>query len=108
MMRVWLRTIHLIDVAWVEPSGPPMVESIAIRSEAMNGQETPMFRKTVFAMTALGIVCWAGATPQTSFAGGKKGPHHPHMHHALHELKEARVELKEAAHDFGGHREKAL
>jgi len=67
-----------------------------------------MFRKTVFAMTALGIVCWAGATPQTSFAGGKKGPHHPHMHHALHELKEARVELKEAAHDFGGHREKAL
>jgi hypothetical protein len=36
------------------------------------------------------------------------GPKHPHMHHALHELKEVRVELKEAAHDFGGHREKAL
>ena len=38
----------------------------------------------------------------------KKFEHHPHMHRALHELKEARVELKEAKHDFGGHREKAL
>ncbi len=36
------------------------------------------------------------------------GPKHPYMHHALHELKDARVELKEAKHDFGGHREKAL
>jgi hypothetical protein len=38
----------------------------------------------------------------------KKYDHHPHIHHAIHELKEARVELKEAKHDFGGHREKAL
>jgi hypothetical protein len=30
------------------------------------------------------------------------------MHHALHELREAHTELKEAKHDFGGHREKAL
>jgi hypothetical protein len=36
------------------------------------------------------------------------GPRHPHIHHALHELKETRIELKEAKHDFGGHREKAL
>jgi hypothetical protein len=36
-------------------------------------------------------------------------PHHPsHMHAALHELKEARTELKEAKHDYGGHREAAL
>jgi hypothetical protein len=38
----------------------------------------------------------------------KKFKHHPHLHRALHELKEARVQLKEAKHDFGGHREKAL
>src|SRR5262249_13344426 len=38
----------------------------------------------------------------------KKYKHYPHIHHALHELKEARTELKEAAHDFGGHRERAL
>jgi hypothetical protein len=36
------------------------------------------------------------------------GPLHPHMHHAVHELRETRTELKEAAHDFGGHKEKAL
>ena len=34
--------------------------------------------------------------------------HSPHLHHALHELKEAKTELKDAKHDFGGHREKAL
>jgi len=38
----------------------------------------------------------------------KKYAHHPHIHHAIHELKEARTELKEAKHDFGGHREAAL
>ena len=35
-------------------------------------------------------------------------PKHPHMHRALHEMREAHKELKEARHDFGGHREKAL
>jgi hypothetical protein len=35
-------------------------------------------------------------------------PKHHHIHHAIYELREARVELKEAKHDFGGHREKAL
>jgi len=33
---------------------------------------------------------------------------HPRLHAALYELREARVELKEAKHDFGGHRVKAL
>ena len=31
----------------------------------------------------------------------------PRMHVALHELREARKELKDAPHDFGGHRAKA-
>lgn len=38
----------------------------------------------------------------------KKYPNHPHIRHAIHELKEARRELKESSHDFGGHRERAL
>ena len=38
----------------------------------------------------------------------KKYEHHPHIHHALVELREARTEFKDAAHDFKGHREKAL
>jgi len=33
---------------------------------------------------------------------------HPHIHRALRELREARRELKNADHDFGGHRAEAL
>lgn len=43
----------------------------------------------------------------SSFAQDKKHPHH-HLHHALWELRDARKELKEAKHDFGGHKEKGL
>jgi hypothetical protein len=35
-------------------------------------------------------------------------PHHPHIHRAIRELKHAREELREARHNFGGHREQAL
>jgi hypothetical protein len=38
----------------------------------------------------------------------KKYTNHPHLRHSLVELKEARTEIKEAGHDFKGHREKAL
>lgn len=34
--------------------------------------------------------------------------HCPHIHHALTELRHAREQLKDAAHDFRGHRVKAL
>ena len=43
------------------------------------------------------------------FSAAAQEPHpHHHLHHALWELRDARKELKEAKHDFGGHREKAL
>jgi len=52
---------------------------------------------------ALGVcLLWATSVR----AEGTEG--HPHMHASLAELKEARRELKEAAHDFGGHRAEAL
>jgi hypothetical protein len=41
----------------------------------------------------------------TADAQGKK---RWHMHIAVEELREARRELKEAPHNFGGHREKAI
>ena len=41
-------------------------------------------------------------------AFAKDGEHHPHIHAALKELRDARSELKEADHDFGGHRAEAL
>jgi len=49
------------------------------------------------------IFAWLAPASQ-----GVEGPKHPYMHHALYELAESRKEMKEAAHDFGGHREKAL
>ena len=57
----------------------------------------------VFALAA-GVAWLSGPAIQ---AADEKAEY-PHMHHALHELREARTELKEADHDFGGHREKAL
>jgi hypothetical protein len=38
----------------------------------------------------------------------KEYANHPHIRHALHEAREARTELKEALHDFKGHRQKAV
>ena len=38
----------------------------------------------------------------------KKYKHHPHLHHALQEVKSAHHQLKETKNDFGGHRHKAL
>jgi hypothetical protein len=63
------------------------------------GQEHFMVRSLAFSTLFL-VWQLPGA-----LAGGAK---HPHMHRALHELREARTELKEASHDFGGHRVKAL
>lgn len=45
---------------------------------------------------------------QTGGNGEQGKERHPHIRHAIKELKAAREELKEAAHDFGGHRVDAL
>lgn len=46
-----------------------------------------------------------GFTPGKIYGGYKN---HPHLRHALHEMRAAHKELKEAKHDFGGHRKKAI
>ena len=64
----------------------------------------------------LGAVFLAGSTLMNSKSGPTAAPtaqaaepeHNPAIHRALKELREARRELKEAKHDFGGHREDAL
>ena len=33
---------------------------------------------------------------------------HPHLRHSLHEMREARTQLKDTRHNFGGHRDKAI
>ena len=41
-----------------------------------------------------------------TFAVGQ--PRHPRIHAAVRALEEARIEMKEAAHDYCGHRVKAM
>jgi hypothetical protein len=38
----------------------------------------------------------------------RRYPHHPHLHHALNELRHAHKELSELRHDFGGHKQAAM
>ena len=38
----------------------------------------------------------------------EKNERHPHIRRALRELREAKKEMKTAAHDFGGHRVEAI
>jgi hypothetical protein len=62
-------------------------------------------------MSRLSYLACAAALALAALAGtalALDAPRHPHLHHALYEMREARTELKEAAHDFGGHRVKAL
>jgi hypothetical protein len=47
-------------------------------------------------------------TAQAADKDKEEKERHPRMRAALHELREARKELKEADHDFGGHREEAV
>jgi hypothetical protein len=48
-----------------------------------------------------------GALASAPFQAGA-GERHPHMRHALHRLREARRNLQEAAHDYGGFRSEAI
>jgi hypothetical protein len=55
----------------------------------------------------LGLTSLAASGPVPT-SQSTTGEHHPHIHAALRELREARRELKEGAHDFGGHRVEAV
>ena len=50
---------------------------------------------------------FGGAAPAAR-AQAKPKETHPHIHHALHELRDAKKQLEEAAHDYGGIRAEAL
>jgi hypothetical protein len=49
-----------------------------------------------------------GTAPMEQPMMGKKGERHPEMHRALHALQNAKHDLEHAAHDYGGHRAKAV
>ena len=58
-------------------------------------------------IAACGIAAYAGHWG-SAYADDKKEERHPHIHHAIHELLEAKKELEKADHDFGGHRVDAI
>ncbi len=63
---------------------------------------------TVFALALLPAAFAADQGTQTSPTKPEKGERHPEMKRALHALERAKGDLEHAAHDFGGHRAKAL
>ena len=63
---------------------------------------------TVFALALLPAAFVAGQQTQPPTTKPEKGERHPEMKHALNALERAKGDLEKAAHDFGGHREKAL
>jgi hypothetical protein len=62
---------------------------------------------TGMVLAGIGLTTYLGGVPGQAVAQGTK-EHHPHIHRAIHELREARQELKTAAHDFGGHRVESI
>ena len=56
----------------------------------------------VCALTLGGLSFWA------SLSAAPQKERHPHIHRALHKLREARKDLRTGAHDFGGHRVEAI
>ena len=63
---------------------------------------------TVFALSLMPIVFAADQGMQNPASKSQKGERHPEMMRALHALEHAKGDLEKAAHDFGGHRAKAL
>jgi hypothetical protein len=55
-----------------------------------------------------GFGLWSSTTPTGTAQAAEKKERHPHIHAAIKELKDAKKDLKEADHDFGGHRVKAI
>ena len=69
----------------------------------------------VLGLAVVGLPISGGVAPAPAYAEPrekekeeKEKERHPHIRKALEELREARRDLKEADHDFGGHREEAV
>jgi hypothetical protein len=55
-----------------------------------------------------GLALGTGAIAMPAAAQPPKTEPHPHIRAAMRALRKAAEELREAAHDFGGHRKEAL
>jgi hypothetical protein len=59
-------------------------------------------------LASLGVLSYSAVVSPPAAQADEKTERHPHIRKALVELKEARKELKEADHDFSGHRVEAI
>jgi len=64
-----------------------------------------MKKLIILSCVALGLLCPAAFN---STANADSHERHPQIHEAIHALENARKHMKEAKHDFNGHREAAL
>jgi hypothetical protein len=62
----------------------------------------------VLGTAVVGLPLGGVVAPAAARADEKERERHPHIRKAIEELREARRDLKEADHDFGGHREEAI
>jgi hypothetical protein len=62
-------------------------------------------RRNLLMLGGLALGSGAMASAALAVPGNE---HHPGIHAAIHALKKAAVDIKEAPHDFGGHRAEAL
>jgi hypothetical protein len=80
---------------------------LASREEKVMGE---LSRRAFAKVAATGVLAGGVLTWMVGAlrAAPERRERHPHIHRALEELRETRRELKDAAHDFGGHRAEAL
>jgi hypothetical protein len=67
-----------------------------------------VFLASCLIVAGLGLGLSGDAFTAATANAQAKPEKHPHIHAAIRELKEARKDLKEADHDFGGHRVQAI
>jgi hypothetical protein len=70
------------------------------------GVRSSFLALSAFVALALGGFAPSNLIGQTN--NTQKNERHPHIRAAIRELREAKNELENAAHDFGGHRVQAI
>lgn len=65
-------------------------------------------RRLISLLFMLALVAGPTVIGHAQTSAAPAGERHPEIHRALHALENAKNDLGHAAHDFGGHRAKAL
>jgi hypothetical protein len=100
--------------AWDIPSGKGSPHSWTVTvldfgAAIMANSSEAVSRRDLLILGGLTFGGGVLATATTADAASENAvEHHPHIRHAIEALRKAEKDLKGAAHDFGGHRVKAI